>query len=254
MKKLQRSVHISYDLDDHERKGKAIRQSIVSLVESAAEKMGAMMCDLRILDAGCGIGLLMRDLKNSGVDSVTGIDFDDKCLTLAAKYGSVHKKDLANLKGNIIENSFDVVILSHVLEHLPNPIEFLNQIKLISRRWIVVACPNPVRPKVLIRYALRGRNYSNQGHVYAWDRSHFKTFLERYNHLKVSKWITDGIRIVPFRSLRCLMEVVGILNRIELRILPRYFPYFSSSLIALCEIPFKKNKHQCQSYCNEKKD
>jgi SAM-dependent methyltransferase len=247
MKKLQRSIHISYDLDDHDRKGKAIRQSIISLVESAAEKMGVMMCDLRILDAGCGIGLLMRDLKNSGVDSVTGIDFDDECLALAAKYGSVHKRDLTNLKQNISENSFDVVILSHVLEHLANPIEFLKQIKFISSRWIVVACPNPVRPKVLIKYGLRARNYSNQGHVYSWDRSHLSTFLERYNHLRISDWATDDIKIVPFRSIRRLIKGLGLLDRLEMRVLPRYLPYFSSSIIALCEILEEGTTYSCNT-------
>jgi len=240
MKNQKRSVHISYNSDDHEQKSKVLRQSIISLIESAAKKMGTAMHDLRILDAGCGIGLLMRDLKNSGVDRVTGIDFDDECLTQAERYGSVLKKDLTNLTEDIIGNSFDLVILSHVLEHLPHPIEFLKKIKVISKRWIIVACPNPVRPKILIKYALRGRNYSNQGHVYSWDRSHLATFLERYNHLKVSNWATDDIKIVPFRSLRRLMEVGGILDSMERRILPRYFPYFSSSIIALCEILKKK--------------
>jgi 2-polyprenyl-3-methyl-5-hydroxy-6-metoxy-1,4-benzoquinol methylase len=39
------------------------------------------------------------------------------------------------------DESFDIIIASHVLEHVPNPIKFLQRLQELSREWVIVACP-----------------------------------------------------------------------------------------------------------------
>ncbi|WP_373031380.1 class I SAM-dependent methyltransferase [Sulfurovum sp.] len=232
---MTRSIHISYDAGDHEKKGAEIRTAIVTLVKKAASVDGIPISELSLLEGGCGLGFLMRDLRNEGCRNLTGLDFDDHCLSESSRFGDVFKKDLQDLGKSVEENSFDVVVLSHVLEHMKNPIDVLSHAKKISRRWVIVACPNPIRPMILAKHALFGRDYSNAGHLYSWDRSHFSNFLERYNNLRLVQWATDDVQIIPFRFLRKCLDFLGLLKLIEVTIAPKLLPYFSSSLIVLCE-------------------
>jgi len=231
-----RSVHICYDDADHDIKSNATRQSIISLVDTAASMSNISHKDFVILDAGCGIGILMRDLKKAGFSKIVGVDFDEKCISMAKRYANAKLVSLDNLDNEFDVRSVDMVILSHVLEHMPNPIDILKRVKRISRRWLILAVPNPIRPKILAKYAMRSKNYSNLGHLYSWDRSHFHIFLERHNRLRIIKWATDDVRVIPFAAFRRLLQKAKVLDLIELRLLPRWFPYFSSSLITLCEV------------------
>lgn len=71
--------------------------------------------DARIVDVGCGSAELLRDLHASGFSNLTGIDLylPDEVLPLLPPF--VRKGDMADLDG-----LFDVVMLHHVLEHMPD--------------------------------------------------------------------------------------------------------------------------------------
>ncbi len=69
----------------------------------------------RILDFGCGNGLLICELFNQGFENVEGVDM---FLPNEVNYGfgvNVHKKEVAELP----HNSYDLVMMHHVLEHMP---------------------------------------------------------------------------------------------------------------------------------------
>lgn len=230
-----RSIHISYDLADHEKRSIMTRKGMIKLIDEAANRSNIQPQDFRIFEGGCGLGLLMKDIHDAGYHNITGMDFDKNCVNLAAQYGNAKQGNITQISQFYKENEFDVVIFSHVLEHIVNPIELLTQAKKISRHWIVLAIPNPLRPMIIFKYALFRRNYSNAGHVYSWDRSHFTNFLVKYCGLQPVSWATDNIRVFPFAPVRKLLRPFGIINLIEERLLPKLFPYFSSSLIVLCE-------------------
>jgi SAM-dependent methyltransferase len=86
----------------------------------------------RVLDVGCGRGLLLRAFQHSGCD-VTGTEFsDDACrfareiLKIPVRVGLLH--DL-----NFPDSSFDVVIMWHVLEHVSDPRPVLAEVSRILR-------------------------------------------------------------------------------------------------------------------------
>lgn len=94
------------------------------------------------LDVGCGGGYAMMSLKNKGFN-VTGTDFDEEAVKNAQRKGlRVFHGDLKNI--NFKENSFDVILLCHVIEHVPNPIEFLKECRRILKPggYLIAITPN----------------------------------------------------------------------------------------------------------------
>ncbi|MBI2258848.1 MAG: methyltransferase domain-containing protein [Flavobacteriia bacterium] len=128
----------------------------------------------KVFDLGCNSG----DLSNLIADisyEVIGIDYNEKLIKLAKiKYSrnnlSFHFDEAYNfLKKN--NNKFDVLILSHILEHLDNPKEFLNEFKIFFN-YIFIDLPdyessfsNKFRLKVGSKL-----NYTDIDHVSEFDR------------------------------------------------------------------------------------
>ena len=96
----------------------------------------------RILDIGCGRGLFLNLMKEDGW-AVTGQEFDEKSASYARNnYGiDVHTGDMA---GKFENESFDVVNINHVLEHMEEPGETLSECNRILKKGglLVVAVPN----------------------------------------------------------------------------------------------------------------
>ena len=75
-----------------------------------------------VLDVGCGSGVLLYALSLTGLDRVVGIDPfapGDRTFDTGAQ---IRKQDLSDARG-----PFDLVMLHHSLEHVPDPAETLSQ-------------------------------------------------------------------------------------------------------------------------------
>jgi len=84
----------------------------------------------RMLDVGCGAGELMAQHRELGW-SVTGIEPDPRAAALSRGRGlEVHHGTVfdAPLDGR----NFDVILMSQVIEHLPDPVEALKR----AGRWL----------------------------------------------------------------------------------------------------------------------
>ncbi|MEP6898544.1 MAG: class I SAM-dependent methyltransferase [Rhodanobacter sp.] len=76
-----------------------------------------------LLDIGCGNGEFLSKARDAGWD-VTGIDPDPKAALAATQRGlDVHCGSIESMADR--SNSFDVVTLSHVLEHVHEPVDFM---------------------------------------------------------------------------------------------------------------------------------
>lgn len=95
-----------------------------------------------LLDIGCGTGDFLATASNSGWE-ITGIEPDEKARIIANS-----KTNNAVFKTEELEklrpNSFDVITLWHVLEHLPNLEKQMLQLKTLLKRngTLVIAVPN----------------------------------------------------------------------------------------------------------------
>ena len=86
----------------------------------------------RILEVGCALGFFLDTLREAGFEHLTGIDLSAYAIARAqARMGN----QVELLAGNIGDlpsgRSFDVVFMWDVLEHIPNPIAALNQVRVL---------------------------------------------------------------------------------------------------------------------------
>ena len=105
----------------------------------------------KILEAGCGPGYYLNLLARLGAKyQLYGVDIDEKALAIAKKIPntkSVLKADLTR-KLPFSTNFFDKVILSEVVEHIPNEKKALKEIYRVLRPGgkVVVTVPNKNYP------------------------------------------------------------------------------------------------------------
>jgi 2-polyprenyl-3-methyl-5-hydroxy-6-metoxy-1,4-benzoquinol methylase len=116
-----------HNCEDHERSAAADAELGSPLdfarLRVVAEMLGQELAsrELRILDVGCASGTLLALLSAAGFSDVQGIDPSSSAVYCARRLGQrAWVGDLdAPLPAEL--GRFDVVILSHVLEHLRQP-------------------------------------------------------------------------------------------------------------------------------------
>ncbi len=137
----------------------------------------------RLLDVGCGSGWFLKNMKDLGW-YVEGVDFDPIAVENAKKIGlTVHFGSLKNQQ--YPSNYFDAITMSHLIEHVYNPVQLLRECYRILKPGgsIVMVTPNGE----------------------SWEHSIFKDNwrgLEPPRHL----------HIFTVQSLRCLVEKAGFVK------------------------------------------
>jgi 2-polyprenyl-3-methyl-5-hydroxy-6-metoxy-1,4-benzoquinol methylase len=94
------------------------------------------------LDIGCSAGLLMQAFQEQYGCRTSGVEVDGLYRPYAQQQGLDVYLALGALPAGL---RFDVVSLSHVLEHLPDPVEFLARIRktvLDADGWLFLEVPN----------------------------------------------------------------------------------------------------------------
>ncbi|WP_152973309.1 class I SAM-dependent methyltransferase [Lacinutrix mariniflava] len=96
----------------------------------------------KLLDIGCGTGAFLKTAQDNGW-KVSGIEPNEKARAIANKSCSNSVLDTEELK-NYINESFDVITLWHVLEHLPNLESQVATLKKLLKPngTLVIAVPN----------------------------------------------------------------------------------------------------------------
>jgi methionine biosynthesis protein MetW len=150
----------------------------------------------RVLDVGCGTGSLSRILGEARNARVVGVEPDPERAQLAAERGvEVH---VGFLDDDLIREigPFDLVLLTDVLEHLPNPQEML----LLSRKalepqgGVIVSVPNVAHWSVR-SYLLRGRfEYQPLGIM---DATHLRWFTAASLR---SLLASSGFNVIEYRA------------------------------------------------------
>ena len=94
--------------------------------------------DSSILDVGCGLGSLLAQLHNDGFSQLTGVDpFISESIQYAPGF-EVLRQTLYETEGE-----FDLVMMHHTLEHMPDPAKVLQHIYRIlkPRHYALIRIP-----------------------------------------------------------------------------------------------------------------
>lgn len=102
----------------------------------------------RVIDVGCGPGYLLLDLQENGFECL-GIDFNPAAIRVAREHFHV-PAEIASLEEIATwKLRFDLALLSHVLEHVEDPLGLLKKIRqiLYPRGVLVIELPNRNRSR-----------------------------------------------------------------------------------------------------------
>lgn len=194
----------------------------------------------KVLDFGCGVGHTECEIgPDVGDFQFVLADMDPQCVSIATSrvpgstgvvIGAEYLTELAK------HGAFDAIVLSHVLEHVDNASQLLEDLRaLIKPRGImIIAVPNSVTP-ISIGKSLLRRRFVNLGHVNAWDRSTWYVFLE--NRLKLRPLMhTQDIFQIPFLWKRRWLWTIQIK-------LGQLFPWFCLSHISVVDVSGLERSH-----------
>jgi 2-polyprenyl-3-methyl-5-hydroxy-6-metoxy-1,4-benzoquinol methylase len=108
-----------------------------------------------ILDVGCGRGLGMAYWMTKGFSTVWGCDVSETMIEECRKLGlPCREVDLnqPHLLLPYLPNGFDIVISTHVLEHVTNPAVVVKELYRVAKELVMIVVP-------------RGRSYWSKGHI-----------------------------------------------------------------------------------------
>ena len=81
-----------------------------------------------VLDIGCGNGALSYDIAKKA-KKVVGIDLNEKNISFAKERYSKENIEWGDALKDLPDERFDVIIMSNVLEHIENRVEFLRRLR-----------------------------------------------------------------------------------------------------------------------------
>jgi len=99
---------------------------------------------IRHLDIGCSLGILLQTVSRAYQDQAVGVEPGEAHRLAAAKAGLMVFPSLEELEKSG-QARFDLVSLSHVLEHLYNPVEYLTHLReslMTPDGWLLLEVPN----------------------------------------------------------------------------------------------------------------
>jgi 2-polyprenyl-3-methyl-5-hydroxy-6-metoxy-1,4-benzoquinol methylase len=163
----------------------------------------------RLLEIGSYLGIFLDHIRSAGWD-VTGLEPFHTVAEYSRKtYGlNVIEKLLPDAK--FPNRDFDVVIMLHVIEHLPNPAEYIREIRRILKPGGMLVVETPRFDSLMFKVmGRRERSLSNcDGHIYFFTVPSLSALLER-NGFNVEKVDLVGRTLTADR----LLYNVGVMSR-----------------------------------------
>jgi hypothetical protein len=156
-------------------------------------------------DFGCGNGVLSYWMHCNGfAQQITGVDISQKGIDYAnttfARPGLTFQR-AAGLDALAELKPLDVVISSHVLEHLPDPELGLAKLRPLAS-WFVFEVPLERALAPSLHSLLTGRPQQNNpvGHVNFWTKTSFQELLRRNGFLIVRDFHYASAPFSPYTA------------------------------------------------------
>lgn len=147
------------------------------------------------LDIGCGNGKFIRDMNSLGWN-FEGVEFNPIAVDICRKAGlNVFHGDLHDAAFK--DNSFDLVSARHVIEHIPDPANFMREIARILKKGgrLVIKTPNS---RALGRKWFGMHWFENDvpRHLILFCSSNLKMLTERFGLNQITVKTFTGPRVI----------------------------------------------------------
>ena len=136
----------------------------------------------KVLDIGCGEGVISNLLYDKFNNiKITAVDYFEEAIKKAKENNPRNiffdTGDITALK--YTDNSFDIVVSTEVLEHIPNPDIALKELYRVANKHIILSVPS--EPFFCIGNLASGKNIKRLGnpidHINHWTYWGFKRFI-----------------------------------------------------------------------------
>lgn len=154
---------------------------------------------ITLLELGCGTGAVVGECQRRGLGAeFTAVDSSKE----AIGYLKSHSQGIHCIEADItdptfkLDTYFDVVVLSHVLEHIEEPLKFLQSLtKKVRFRHLVAEVPLEGLLVSKLKNLFRDRTHNISGHVQFFTETTFQRLV-----FSASLEILDNRRYVPIFS------------------------------------------------------
>ena len=134
-----------------------------------------------VLDVGCGSGLVLRDLLQQRPNiEVAGVDVSPRAVEMSRRRLPSGTFAVLDVTAEHLTQQFDLVICTEVLEHIPDDLAALRNIRAMCRHWcMVTSVQGPM-----------GDWERNIGHVrnYARGELQGKLLATGFNVIRTIEW------------------------------------------------------------------
>ncbi len=161
----------------------------------------------RILDIGCGRGLMLKELKEHGWECF-GTEYSAKAAAATSEFLGIPIQVTTDIRTcTYPDHSFDVVTLWHVFEHIPNPIEILSEIRRILKPGglVIIEVPNLSS----WQFKIIGQTWIHLDaprHFFHYSRKSLKSLIETHG-FQVDSIHTLSLEFGPFGMLQSLLNL-----------------------------------------------
>ena len=164
-----------------------------------------------ILELGCGTGAVLEECQRRGLaDNLYGIDYSEDAIAyLKIRVPGVKAFAADILNDDLhLDEQFDLVVLSHVLEHLEEPEVFLKSLASRLRfKYLIAEVPLEDLKLLRVRSQIWGRPGVQAGHVQFYTSPTFESLLRTSGYS-----IIDRRQYLPIPN-RETLEIVRELNQ-----------------------------------------
>lgn len=159
----------------------------------------------RVLDVGCGSGSFLRAISQAGFVAC-GTEIEGPAYDRASRIQGIHVKNQALAPEMFGRESFDLITLWHVLEHIPDPLETLHILRAMihSDGWLIIEVPN--------FGSLQSRCFGPDWfhldpplHLYQYTETALNSLLERTG-FRVERRSTWSLQMGGFGCLQSVMN------------------------------------------------
>jgi 2-polyprenyl-3-methyl-5-hydroxy-6-metoxy-1,4-benzoquinol methylase len=161
----------------------------------------------KMLDVGCGNGRFMHGMSQLGWE-VQGVEFNAGAVNICRSSGlTVHHGDL--FSANLESASFDIVHMSHVIEHVTDPLAIFKEIARILKPngLLLIKTPNSL---ALGRLLLSVNWYANEvpRHLFLFSEKNIKLLAEN-NDFSVESFSTHSTPKIFLNSIDYALHNTG---------------------------------------------
>jgi trans-aconitate methyltransferase len=203
----------------------------------------------KVLDIGCydetaiklkeNNGYWLHKLISSEAKKVIGIDSSDliKSEIKTGPRSKIIKKDLFDLDESFAKaNKIDVIIAGELIEHIPNVSRFLQLMKkLYPKKMLILTTPNATSLSNIL-LALFNRESSHKDHIQIFSYKTLYSLLTK-NDLKRFKIIPYNVRFseMYLRSSSFGRPLIKITEKI-INFCENIFPMVAGGYISICQL------------------